>query len=748
MSETDSRPTRFGDWIVESQLGTGTFSSVMLVRRQSDGAEGALKTADRSLPATLDRLTVEAQTLPLFDYVGIPRLLDEDLDYEVPYIVMSRAPGETLLDRIARYSATGAVHGEIEAAEITLQLLKALAHVHGREMVHRDIKDANIMYDGRSVTLIDFGFCKRIGQRDQQSRDSFWRVGAARFAPLGKLNDHTLGKPRQDVFGVGVLAYLLTTGAFPWGDESDGLTLLRQRYGAISPVPVHELNRLVSPFFSRLVSRMLEMEDDKRIPTHEAVDELEILLPDIREYALGKMGPFHGRSIRAKRAVYPHVVRDPVAGDVRVTDYEFRVMNTREMQRLRWIRQLGLTNLVYPGADHSRLSHSIGAVASAERMLRAIEDESGERIDSQVRSVTRLHALTHDVTHISMGHTIEDQLGFFVRHDRNQGRYNRLVAHADSELGEVLDSSQDGSIAKAMLDPARLGEFADGVPFQVVSGDMGADLLDYLDRDAYFCGLDHRVDTAVYRQLAIDGPAYSDVRQIVSRISGKYGVRTDRGFAIDSLLNERYAMFLKVYNHSAKITADAVLDKALRTLGVRSLSEEKFEQFGDEALLSFLIASRRDHVRALGEMLRGRRLPRGVFRARVAEDFARRGTAPQLQEVRSYLTDANFLSAEGRAAVEARIAKEARVNAAQVFFYLPSSAPGYKRAQLWVTEGAARSRHQATGDLPRRHLNLWELWVFVDSKDPRERTAVANAAQALTGFTNVIRLDDRETHLI
>ncbi len=603
------------------------------------------------------------------------------------------------------------------------------------------------MYDGSKLTLIDFGFCKPAGSRDYRTRDSFWRAGSARFAPLGKLNDHTVGKPRHDVFAVGVMAYLLLTGCFPYGDDDD-LADLKIRYQTTKPAPVHELNRLVSPEFSRLIGRMLEMNDDKRITSSEALDLLVDLGDHIGDYGTGHIGPFHGRSIRAKRAIYPHVVRDPIAGDIRITELEYRALNTKEMQRLRWIRQLGLTNLVYPGADHSRLSHSIGTVAGAERMLRAIEDESGERVDSQVRMITRLYALTHDVTHIALGHTIEDQLGYFVRHDKNQTRFNRLLDSTTSELGSLLESFSEGKLTKAILNPATSDEFSGSVPYQAVAGDMGADVLDYIDRDAYFCGLDHRVDTAIYRQLAIDGPAYSDTRQIISRMAGKYGIRTDRGYAIDSLLAERYAMFLKVYNHSAKITADAVLDKALRLMSAgRPLPEEKFESFGDESLLDYLIASRKESVQELGKMLKQHRLPRGVFRSRFTEALAGE-TAPSIDEIRAFLLQEDFLSAAGRTAAEAKIAKLAHLQPSQVFFYVPANPPGHKRVELWISEGADRSKHHPSGDLARRHLNLWELWVFVDSKDLEQRSAVAKAVEDMTGFKNVVDLPGRELRLL
>lgn len=726
-------------WRLLAPLGEGHFSPVWRAQR---GEEiGALKMSSGS-DDSRERLVFEAAALGVLDHPGIPKLLDANTDGDVPYLVMQEARGETLLDRVNNWNKSGRVHGEVEALNIVSRLMSAVAHVHSRSYVHRDIKDANIMLDGETPYLIDFGFCKPAGSRDGRIRDSFWRAGAARFGPLSKLNDPVLAVPSHDVYATGVIAYRLLTGYFPYGEE-DSLHELKERYATLRPSTAHEVNRMVSPQFSRLIDRMITQVDNERINSAEASTELEALRDVVGEYSEGVVGAVHGRLVRARRAQFPHVVRDPIGGDIRLTDLEYRVLNTAEMQRLRWIRQLGLTNLVYPGADHSRLSHSIGTVHTAETMMRAIEDESGVRIDADVRATTRLFALTHDVSHIPCGHTIEDQLGLFTRHDENIPRFERLVNSASSELGDVLRESEYGRAVVEMLNPAAASANA-SIAFQAVAGSMGADVLDYLDRDAYFCGLDHRVDSAIYRQLTIDGSAQAKNHRLVSQVSGKYGIRTDRTLAIDHLLEERYAMFLKVYTHSAKIAADAVLGKALS--GGTIASEVTFESLGDETLLRALSGSRKAHVPEYADMLSKRRLPRGVFRTRLAEVLRTNDGEVSRTSIQDFLDQRHLRTARGRTAIEAAIAKEADLGPDRVFFYVPVSPPGYQRAEHWVSEGLRRAPHQTASDLSRRHLNLWEIWVFVDSADPQVRKRVGDAAGAVVGLANMIELPgDRAT---
>lgn len=480
----------FGGWNVERELGNGDFGRVYLVRRGD--AVGALKAATTASESARLRLRVEHEALKVFDHPGIPRVLDTGEEDGTPYFVMTLAPGTTLKDEVEKWGELGRVHGAREAIEVLRNFLDILAHIHDRGRVHRDVKDANVLLDGTTVTLIDFGFCKQAGVSEIRDMDSFWRAGAARFSPLSKLNNPSLAAPNHDVYAAGVLGYRLLTGTFPWAvSAAEDLGALKRLIREGTLVFPHEINSLVPVGLSRFIAGLLSKNDLNRPTAAQAAQQLGQISEDLRSDAY--IAPWRG-ALTSR----PHVVRDQVHGDVRLTDVEYRVLNTAEMQRLRWIKQLGLTNLVYPGAEHSRLAHSIGAVDCVERILSAIEQESGTRIDSETRHVARLYALTHDVSHIASGHTIEDELGFFERHDQNQGRYDRLLS-GDSELGKLLQTSEWGREVLRLLNPATSTDDR-GVVDDMVSGVLGADVLDYIDRDSLNCGLDHRVDSAIYRQ--------------------------------------------------------------------------------------------------------------------------------------------------------------------------------------------------------------------------------------------------------
>src|SRR6266478_6420176 len=105
-------------------------------------------------------------------------------------------------------------------------------------------------------------------------------------------------------------------------------------------------------------------------------------------------------------------IRDPLHGLIvfkgkdDVDQVAWRLLNSREMQRLRRIRQLGFSDLVYPGATHSRLAHSIGVYHTARHLVRLIEEQVPE-VDPHRRRVVLLAALLHDVGHGPFSHAFE-----------------------------------------------------------------------------------------------------------------------------------------------------------------------------------------------------------------------------------------------------------------------------------------------------------------------------------------------------
>lgn len=744
-------PDRIGDYEVIRALGSGDFAVVYEV---TDGADPyALKLAHRSDFALL-RLNTEGDALDQLDHPGVPRLISRGEHDGAPYLLMSLVGNaQTLKAGLDEQASRNSVYSDVETLEVVEGLLEILVHLKERgDLVHRDIKSANVMIRRTDLrpSLLDFGFAKAHGSSDIRSGDSFFRVGAARYCPPSKLDHPGRADRSHDVFAVGVLAYEMLTGRYPWsatatGDRDELRRAYQQRL-----IPTREIHPLVRPEVARFIESLLNLHDEHRPDVDAALETAAALRRTLQPRLPGNFSPSSTLS-------FPRVLRDPLYGDIRLTEYEWTVLNTPELQRLRWIRQLGFANLVYPGAEHSRLSHSVGTLFRVEQILRSIEEAEGTRFDPETRIMARLFALVHDVPHIAHGHTLEDELGLLVRHDQNEARIDRLVLSPSSTLGAVLQENEMGRNVRSLFDPSSTIAVQAGIS-DLVSGATGADVLDYIDRDALHCGLDHRIDSALLRQLRLHpGPGDQDPR-VVSLLYSRHGPRIDREFAVESLFRERFAMFMKVYSHPRKLSAAAVLDKAVHEVLAPSVAkrsrliEEELEQMPDDVLIEWLRTSARQNVSRCASMIRNRRLPRPVYRAPL---LAPPGSPEAYQEMRIDLERRDLLTGDGRRQAEGSLARSARVNAEDVFIYLPLRAPGHKRLEHWVSEAEGRedrrdASHGPIADVRQAHLRLWEVWVYYEPSDPTDdqaRARVASEAAGLFGRENRLNIPLREDRL-
>lgn len=740
-------PSEIDGYTIVRALGSGDFADTLLGRRNEE--EVAIKLARVTNGDPVERLRTETHVLPALEHDAIPKLLGHGEFDGRPYVIMTLAKGTTLREIWRSNLRRNGRVSDVEVLRVTSTLLEALAHMRqvthsaGMGWVHRDIKDANVLAtrDFRAVTLIDFGFCKEDGASDRRLDDSFFRAGAARYAPPTKLDYPSTAMSTHDVFAVGVLAYQLLTNEFPWS-VGEGRGELVDLMRNATPTLVSDLNSAVRQEVVAFVNALLEIRDEYRPTAAEAAKRAQVLLSS---FEAGPAAPSPHRPLR-----FTDVWRDPVHGDIRLTEFERSIIDTREMQRLREIKQLGLSYLVYDGARHSRLGHAVGCLQRVEDILHNLEMVDGVRIDNETRQATRLYALTHDVTHIALGHTLEDEYGFFKRHDENSERIERLVLDNDSELGALLRKSEPGREVLKHFDMTASVRSRSDVE-ELVSGPVGADVLDYIDRDAYFCGLSHRVDSALLRQLRLTSGRGSEESHVVSLIHGSYGLRADREFAVESLFNERYALFLKVYNHKTKLKASALVAKALALSlhgGKRpAVNERDLEQLSDGDLLARLSSARRQNEResVLLDSLRRRRLPTAVYRGPLLDEGDL--TADAHNARRSELQGVGPLGLfpiERRLHVEEELARSSGLKPDQVFVYVTPSAPGFKRTQnhrfLITHDGRTTGPSQSWfAHVQRRHLRLWDVWVLVDpSSDGHQRTRLADASEFRFGLHNRI----------
>lgn len=260
------------------------------------------------------------------------------------------------------------------------------------------------------------------------------------------------------------------------------------------------------------------------------------------------------------------ILRDPVHGLVSFEADEFsivpRLMQAEEVQRLRRIRQLGLSSLAYPGADHTRFSHAIGAAHVMTRFIGRLRQIHGELpasqrlTDEQARDAVAA-AFLHDLGHGPLSHLFEEAVPEGPRHEvwtirivlDPQTEVHRILVAADPEL------------------PARVAELIQGrhvLPYlaSTVSGTFDVDRCDYLLRDAHFTGVSYGsfdLDWLV-RSLRLGHPIQAGRAPFLA-VDGVKGLP-----AIESFVLARLFMFQQVYFHKASRASDWHFSRILSRL--------------------------------------------------------------------------------------------------------------------------------------------------------------------------------------
>ncbi|MCD5409565.1 MAG: HD domain-containing protein [Methanocellales archaeon] len=257
------------------------------------------------------------------------------------------------------------------------------------------------------------------------------------------------------------------------------------------------------------------------------------------------------------------VIKDPIHGYILLDDLALKLIDTPEMQRLRRIRQLGLSNLVYPGANHTRFEHSLGTLHLADQLLDQLA------IAGKERDEVRAAALLHDIGHGPFSHATE---GLIIQHTgRSHDDVEKLIS--DSAIADVLDAHS--------LDPAHItqlikGETAYG---QLLNSEFDVDRMDYLIRDAHYTGVAYGVIDYVrlIHEMEI---------QNQNLVVGEGGLQ-----AAESLLVSRFLMHPTVYYHHVSRIGEAMLVHAVEALLRAGLEPACLRKMDDYELIMALRSS-------------------------------------------------------------------------------------------------------------------------------------------------------------
>jgi HD superfamily phosphohydrolase len=300
-------------------------------------------------------------------------------------------------------------------------------------------------------------------------------------------------------------------------------------------------------------------------------------------------------------------LRDPIHGFLRADPLEAALINCRPVQRLRFVHQLGLSFLVFPGAEHSRFSHVLGAMHLAGRVYDALAARGDGVLPvdpgCRERRLVRVAALVHDIGHAPFSHTAE---GLFEDRIDHEEMTRRLLSL--DEVRDLFDRHGDGlrpEDVAALLATGRLAgergdeEHADGertgrLLFQILSGELDVDKMDYLLRDSLYCGVrygSYDLDRLLLTMIPVEDPE-----------TGELGIGVEAGglHALEALVMARYYMFTQVYFNVTGKALELHLNEWLGEQGFRWPSDpEAFLDHDDVSVLSALRRSESLHARGV-----------------------------------------------------------------------------------------------------------------------------------------------------
>ncbi|MBQ7674632.1 MAG: HD domain-containing protein [Alphaproteobacteria bacterium] len=299
---------------------------------------------------------------------------------------------------------------------------------------------------------------------------------------------------------------------------------------------------------------------------------------------------------------------DAVWGTITVSEGEKLILDSPILQRLRNIKQLGLADLLYSSANHTRFSHTLGVLFTASSMWQQIERELTKNhvpFDKDVETTIRLAALFHDCGHMFCSHASER----FFQNDASYTRQKDIqkirnffnkklnIKPGLSEIlsclivfsphvGALLNGVQHGLKDLKLTNDNALNDLAEkisclilGLPYslqtvpysQIISGQIDSDKLDYLKRDSYATGVPVAIDMSrVFQKLRIvkTDKHYEMISNPSSPLTTTYrlGIAPAAINTVDHLVISRYMMFENIYFHQKVLTAEETLRYALRKI--------------------------------------------------------------------------------------------------------------------------------------------------------------------------------------
>ena len=233
------------------------------------------------------------------------------------------------------------------------------------------------------------------------------------------------------------------------------------------------------------------------------------------------------------------IVNDPIYGFVRIPDeLHYDIIEHPYFQRLRRIKQVSLTNLVYPGANHTRFAHSLGAMHLMRRAVNLLRYKGYDITDEEMEAAS-LAILLHDSGHGPFSHTLENSIVEGVTHEDLSLR-----------MMEKFNQLHDGRLELAMS--IFTGQYEKGFLGKLISSQLDVDRIDYLKRDSFFTGV---------AEGNVNADRLLDMMEVVGN---DLAIEAKGIYSVESFLVSRRIMYWQVYMHKTVLSAEYLLREILK----------------------------------------------------------------------------------------------------------------------------------------------------------------------------------------
>ena len=279
------------------------------------------------------------------------------------------------------------------------------------------------------------------------------------------------------------------------------------------------------------------------------------------------------------------IIRDVIHGDIFIDEKYVAVIDTREFQRLRRIKQLSVANMVFPGAEHTRFAHCIGTFHVMRMIIEHFEPlfhKCGLEITEQEKDAALVAALLHDIGHGPYSHAFEGVLQSLGHEDINHEQLGVMIIRSEhTEIHEVLTREFGEDFPDAVANIILKKQEVKQIPFNkstkkldlqfvlssLLSSQLDADRMDYMLRDAWYTG-------AKYGTIDLSRTINS-MSLAINPENDQFCVCVEERYLVDieNCLLGRYQMHKEVYYHSIKCEMEEVIGRILRQ--VKKLYEEK-----------------------------------------------------------------------------------------------------------------------------------------------------------------------------